>query len=117
MIAGRDAAAHDRTAREPCTPQTDRRIDPLGETVTRLLSRKHCTPLEPGVFAKDLAALDLAALDRPLERVVLVDDTATSFLPQPDNGIPIAPFFGDPHDRSLPQLLPVLREHERRNVL
>ena len=39
----------------------------------------------------------------------MINDTATSFLPQPDNGIPIAGFYGDPRDRNLPHLLPLLR--------
>ena len=42
---------------------------------------------------------DLGRLGRDLGRVVLVDDNAWSFLLQPANGVPAAPFLGSPHDR------------------
>ena len=52
---------------------------------------------------------DLGILGRPLARTVLIDDSNTSFMLQPDNGIPIPAFHGDPHDRNLVSVLPLLR--------
>jgi hypothetical protein len=40
---------------------------------------------------------------------VLVDDLATCFSLQPDNGIPIAPFYGDAADTALDHILACLR--------
>lgn len=96
-----------------------RRIDPDGTTFLRLLSRKHCRVLEhtggaptprrhphPRVLTHTRASAaaygkDLRGLGRSLARTVLVDDSNTSFMLQPDNGIPISAFYGDPRDRGL----------------
>jgi len=79
-------------------------LDPEGTRfVGRLLSRTHCSPLS-AVLVKDLGRLG-----RPLERIVLVDDNVASCMLQPDNAVPIRPFFGDRDDRELGQLLPLLR--------
>ena len=79
-------------------------LDPDGTRFGgRLLSRVHCTPLS-AVLAKDLGRLG-----RPLERVVLVDDNVASCMLQPDNAVPVRPFFGDADDRELGSLLLLLR--------
>lgn len=82
-------------------------IDPGRLVIARVLSRRHCTQLAPGLFAKDLDALGT-----PLARTVLVDDLLASFSLQPDNGIPIRPYHGAPHDLALDGLLPLLRALE-----
>ena len=82
-----------------------RGIDPTGTTFISILSRQHCRFLQhTGAYGKDLGSLG-----RPLERTVLLDDSVTSFMLQPDNGIPIRPFYGDPLDRGLVDVLPLLR--------
>lgn len=46
---------------------------------------------------------------RDLGRTVLVDDTPLAFLHQPDNGVPVLGFRGDPDDRLLMEaVLPLL---------
>jgi RNA polymerase II subunit A small phosphatase-like protein len=53
---------------------------------------------------------DMARLNRDLRRTVLVDDTPLAFLHQPDNGVPILGFRGDPDDRLLLEaVLPLLQ--------
>lgn len=53
---------------------------------------------------------DMARVNRSLERTVLVDDTPLAFLHQPDNGIPVLGFRGDPDDRLLMEaVLPLLQ--------
>lgn len=47
---------------------------------------------------------DLATYDYPLERVVLVDNFISAFCLQPDNGIPILPYYEGSEDRELPKL-------------
>ena len=79
-------------------------IDPSGGLFGgRVLTRKHCRPVD-AVMVKDLSQLG-----RPLERVVLIDDNVASCMLQPDNAVPIRPFFGDPDDRELSSLVPLLR--------
>lgn len=77
-------------------------IDP-DRRCAALLTREDCTPAN-GMYAKDLGRLG-----RPLERVVLLDDNAGSFMNHLDNGVPISAFFGDPADRGLSSVLPLLR--------
>jgi TFIIF-interacting CTD phosphatase-like protein len=45
-----------------------------------------------------------------LARVVLVDNSSTSFVPQPDNGIPIVDFLADPCDSALAPILTLINE-------
>lgn len=47
---------------------------------------------------------DLKILNRPLSRVVLVDNASYSFVWQLDNGIPILPFYANQQDRELDSL-------------
>jgi TFIIF-interacting CTD phosphatase-like protein len=73
------------------------------------LSRRHCRTLLPGVFLKDLSCVG-----SPLARTVLVDDTSSSFLLQPDNGVPVASYSGaDPADGALAALIPLLASLSR----
>jgi TFIIF-interacting CTD phosphatase-like protein len=44
---------------------------------------------------------DLSRLGRDLARTVLVDDSPSSFLMQPSNGLPIRPFTGQSCDNDL----------------
>lgn len=53
---------------------------------------------------------DMGRVNRDLRRCVLVDDTPLAFLHQPDNGIPVLGFRGDPDDRLLMEaVLPLLQ--------
>lgn len=52
---------------------------------------------------------DLARLGRSLDRTLLVDNNPYSFLAQPENGVPVGSFKGDPADgQLLGALLPLL---------
>ena len=92
------------SAAEGYASEIVRRLDPTGATFAGVLTRRHCRKLQTGSYAKDLAGLG-----RSLERTVLVDDSTTPFMMQPDNGIPITAFFGDPADRDLLRVLHLLR--------
>ena len=53
---------------------------------------------------------DLSMLGRDPRQTVLVDNNPFSFLFQPDNGVLCEPFYGDPTDQHLTQvLLPLLK--------
>jgi len=49
-----------------------------------------------GLYIKDLRVLDY-----PLDRVLIVDNSVSSFGLQLDNGIPITPFYSDYSDHEL----------------
>ena len=59
---------------------------------------------------------DMARVNRSLCRTVLVDDTPLAFLHQPDNGVPVLGFRGDPDDRLLLEaVLPLLQVGGEKN--
>ena len=72
------------SAAEGYASEIVKRLDPTGGTFAGILTRRHCRKLQVGSYAKDLEGLG-----RSLERTVLVDDSTTPFIMQPDNGLPI----------------------------
>jgi len=70
-------------------------IDPQRKYFKHRLFRHHCVQVG-GAFVKDLRVLN-----RKLERVVLVDNNAFSFLMQLPNGIPVSSFMDDANDTAL----------------
>ena len=71
-------------------------IDPDGSLFNFRLYRKNCYLTEKGIYIKDLRIVE-----RPLERVLLIDNAAYSYGFQPFNGIPIIPFLGSRQDAEL----------------
>lgn len=53
---------------------------------------------------------DLSLLGRPLQRIVIIDNSPTSFLFQPRNSIQCTSWFDDMTDTELMDLLPVLED-------
>ena len=79
-------------------------LDPSGALFEgRVLTRADCAVVDH-VYVKDLQRLN-----RPLSRLVCVDDHVASCMMTPDNLAPIRPFLGDPEDRELSTMLPLLR--------
>ena len=72
-------------------------FDPEGKLFDGRLYRENCMDVGGGIFIKDLGVI----LDRPLSRMLLVDNCLYSALNQPSNIIPIMPFTGDPNDIEL----------------
>lgn len=62
------------------------------------LYRHHCQ-LDDGVFVKDLSMLG-----RPLNKTIIVDNIRDNFERQPNNGIEILTWIGNPEDRELNKL-------------
>ncbi|KXZ54403.1 hypothetical protein GPECTOR_5g59 [Gonium pectorale] len=92
-------------------------IDPRGELFAHRIYRE-------GTLRTDYyqCVKDMARLHRDLGRTVLVDDTPLAFLHQPDNGVPVLGFRGDPDDRLLMEaVLPLMqvlsKEEDVRTVL
>jgi len=53
---------------------------------------------------------DLSHLGRPLTNVIIIDNSPSSYMFQPDNAIPITSWFNDKADRQLYDLLPFLEQ-------
>merc|ERR1712157_84010 len=52
---------------------------------------------------------DLSKLGRELDQTIILDNSAMSYIFQPDNGIPITTWMENPHDRELLDLIPPLQ--------
>lgn len=70
--------------------------------VTHRLFREACTRVAAG-YAKDMSKLG-----RPLQDVIIIDNSPTCYSLQPDNGIPIKTWRDDASDRELVDLTPIL---------
>ena len=78
-------------------------IDP-NKHVKHRMSREQCSPTPDGVCCKDLRKVP----DVDMARTIIVDNIPENYDLQPDNGIPIIDFVGDPHDDALKVLTPML---------
>lgn len=76
-------------------------IDPRKKLKCRLY-RQHAIP-SGGTYIKDLSRIG-----RPLNRVIIVDNLAENFQYQPENGIMIKSWMGEPQDTALMELGPIL---------
>ena len=79
------------------------KLDRQGVTAT-LLYREHCT-FYNGIFVKDMARLG-----RPLSDVIIIDNSPSSYLFQPENALPCTSWYDDPSDRELNELVPILEK-------
>ena len=79
-------------------------IDPKAKYFRHRLCRDDCT------LYGDAYLKDLRLVGRDLSQTAIVDNSPVSFGLHIDNGIPIKSFYDDPADRSLLELLPLLRE-------
>mmetsp|Transcript_40623 Transcript_40623/g.99783 ORF Transcript_40623/g.99783 Transcript_40623/m.99783 type:complete len:454 (+) Transcript_40623:306-1667(+) len=91
------------------TPIIDQ-LDPH-RMISHRLYRDHTLSMK-GIHVKDLARLN-----RDLARTIIVDNSPESYLLQPENAIPIKPFFGDLGDTSLLDLIPFLMNIVDSNVI
>jgi len=77
------------------------RLDPY-KLLEHRLYREHCI-LEGQNFIKNLDCLG-----RPLENIIILDNSPASYLHNPENAVPIPSWFDDKSDRVLLELLPIL---------
>ncbi|KAL4495660.1 hypothetical protein ABPG72_014129 [Tetrahymena utriculariae] len=77
-------------------------IDPKRYVSYRLF-RENCTNYQ-GLFVKDLSKIG-----RDMKDILIVDNSETSFLFQPENAIQISNFFQDDSDRELYRMIPFLQ--------
>jgi len=68
------------------------------------LFREHCTH-HKGNYVKDMERIG-----RPLQDIIIIDNSPASYLFHPENAIPIESWFDDPNDSELLDLIPFLLE-------
>lgn len=83
-------------------------LDPERFCTSRLF-REHCNY----VFAERIYVKDMSQLGRPIEDVILIDNSPNSYRPQPENAVPILSWYDDQTDRELYKLTPLLRNLSR----
>lgn len=88
------------------------RIDPRHVLCHHRLYRSHCTPLPNNT---ETYVKDLSRLNRPINKVVIMDNAPIAFMFQPRNGIQCGSFFDDPADVELLQFAPFLEEVAKLN--
>lgn len=84
---------------------------PICDEIERRYGRFDYRLYRPATVHSDVypCIKDLSRLGRDLRRCVLVDDTPLAFFRQPDLGIPVLQFRGDPDDRLLNEaVIPLL---------
>ena len=64
---------------------------------------------------------DMARLGRPLSDVIIIDNSPTSYLFQPENSLPSISWYDDMKDRELMEFVPILEKlatvRDVRNIL
>ena len=75
-------------------------LDPHNELLTCRLYRDHCYKSEDGVYIKDLRII----ANRDQKDIILIDNSAYSYGFQPNNGIPIIPYYDATEDNQLEEL-------------
>ena len=89
-------------------------MDPNGYCTARLF-REHCAFVN-GIFVKDMSVLG-----RDMKDTILIDNSPTSYMLQPECGLPILSWYDDMNDKVLWEYIPMLTEmskiNEIRNVI
>lgn len=76
-------------------------MDPNGCCTVRLF-REHCTFIQ-GVFTKDMSKLGRNAHD-----CIILDNSPSAYMLQPEQALPIVSWYDDPRDRHLYDIIPLL---------
>ncbi|KAH7108279.1 NLI interacting factor [Auriculariales sp. MPI-PUGE-AT-0066] len=74
----------------------------IHNVVTHRLFRESCV-LHRGIYVKDLSRLG-----RPIQEVIILDNSPASYIFHPNNAVPVSSWFSDPHDTELHDLAPFL---------
>lgn len=68
---------------------------------TMRLFREHCTYIN-GVFTKDMSKIGRSAKD-----AIILDNSPSAYMLQPEQAMPIISWYDDPKDRQLTDLIPL----------
>lgn len=80
-----------------------KRLDPTGKLIDTCLYREHCT-----LYKKDIYVKDLTRLGRPIEDVIIIDNSPNSYLFQPQNALPCVSWYDNMNDTELDSFIPIL---------
>jgi len=83
-------------------------MDPKGWSTGRLF-REHCSFIN-GVFVKDMSQIG-----RDMKDVIIIDNSPTSYMLQPECALPILSWYNDMNDRYLYQYINLLIEMSKLN--
>lgn len=75
-------------------------MDTNGYCTARLF-REHCTYMQ-GVFTKDMSKIGRAAKD-----AIILDNSPSAYMLQPEQAVPIVSWYDDPKDKQLFDLIPL----------
>ena len=85
--------------REPYATAMLNHLDPQNKLFAFRLFRQHCHPYFHTQGADSLNVKDLRIIkNRNLKKVILIDNSAHTYLFQPENAIPIFSYYGDKED-------------------
>lgn len=76
-------------------------LDPEKLCTSRLF-REHCTWLDQ-TYVKDMSLIN-----RPMENIILIDNSPNSYRLQPENALPCTTWYTDPSDTELFEFIPLL---------
>ena len=79
-------------------------LDPEGAWCSHILFREHCTYLED----QESYVKDMALLGRDLKDIIILDNSPTSYLFQPENALASRSWYDDFTDRELYDFIPLL---------
>ena len=74
---------------------------------TMRLFREHCTYLN-GVFTKDMSKIG-----RNMKDAMILDNSPSAYMLQPECAMPIISWYDDPKDRQLYDLIPLFKQLSR----
>ena len=83
-------------------------LDPNGYFTSRLF-REHCT------YQNERFVKDLSRLGRNMKDVIIIDNSPSAYMLQPECGVPIVSWYDDPSDRALIDYIPMLIEMSKLN--
>ena len=92
------------------TASLSKYADPLmdildqGDWCSHRLFREHCS------FYNSIFVKDMAVLGRPLKDIIIIDNSPSSYLFQPENALPSISWYESQEDKQLFDFIPLLRE-------
>ena len=79
-----------------------KKLDPKGRLFDSCLYREHCTSYKNEFYVKDLTRLG-----RPIEDIIILDNSPNSYLFQPQNALSCSSWFDNDSDDELNLLIPI----------
>ena len=98
--------------REPYATKMLKVLDPEDKFFAFRMFRQHCHPYYHNEGPDPLNVKDLRIVkNRDIRKVVLIDNSAHTYLFQPENAIPIISYYGDLQDSELLKLETFIDKH------